>query len=244
MWDWTKQFAATFFNAKPFSPLASKSYNNLLKDISLNSVAEAHACLRKAGENLKNHLVNTNPEYHDTDLTDCFSVAVTVDGTWQKRYSFNSLLGVVFIIAVDTGEVLDYEVKVKHCFECRARNNWNKESERYIKWYQTHEANCSINHTKSAEAMEKDSVVDIFARSIELHNLKYTTYVGNGESSSFAVVHDAMFEKYGEEHIITKEDCVGHIQKRMGTNLRNYKKGKKGEKLADGFTVGGRGRLT
>ena len=32
-----------------------------------------------------------------------YPVGVTVDGTWQKQYVFNSLLGVVFIISVDTG---------------------------------------------------------------------------------------------------------------------------------------------
>ena len=53
-----------------------------------------------------------------------------------------------------------------------------------------------------------------------------------------------MFKKHGAEYIIIKGDCVGHIQKRMGTNLHNYKKDKKGDKFADGFTVGGRGRLT
>ena len=31
--------------------------------------------------------------------------AVTTDGIWQARYGFNLLLGVVFIISVDTGEV-------------------------------------------------------------------------------------------------------------------------------------------
>ena len=41
-----------------------------------------------------------------------------------------------------------------------------------------------------------------------------------------------------------KEDCVGHIQKRMGSNLRTYKKNMKGKKLCDSLGVGGKGRLT
>ena len=49
-------------------------------------------------------------------IENALCAAVTVDGTRQKRYGFNSLLGVVFIISVDTGEVLDYEVKCKCCF--------------------------------------------------------------------------------------------------------------------------------
>ena len=46
-----------------------------------------------------------------------FNVSVSVDGTWQKRYEFNLLLGVVFVISVELGEVLDYGVKSKFCFE-------------------------------------------------------------------------------------------------------------------------------
>ena len=40
-------------------------------------------------------------------------VAVTVDGTWQKRY--DSTLGVIFLISVDTSKVLDYEVNSSYC---------------------------------------------------------------------------------------------------------------------------------
>ena len=54
--------------------------------------------------------------------------AVIIDTTWQKRYGFDSLLGIVFIILVDTGEVLHFEVKCKHCFECMVRGEWHENS--------------------------------------------------------------------------------------------------------------------
>ena len=69
-------------------------------------------------------------------------------------------------------------------------------------------------------------------------------YVGDGDSSSFGEVADAMFKQFGEEYLVVKEDSVGHTQKRMGTNLRKYKTQKRGSKHADGSSVGGRGRLT
>ena len=53
-----------------------------------------------------------------------------------------------------------------------------------------------------------------------------------------------MFQKYGDEYIVTKEECVGHVQKRLRTALRKYKADKKGKKLSDVKGVGGRGRLT
>ena len=37
---------------------------------------------------------------------------------------------------------------------------------------------------------------------------------------------------------------MGHVQKRLGTALRKYKNDKKGKKLSDGKSVGGKGRLT
>ena len=45
------------------------------------------------------------------------NVAVTVDDTQQKR-GHNSKIGVVFILSVETGEVLDIIVKCLFCAEC------------------------------------------------------------------------------------------------------------------------------
>ena len=42
---------------------------------------------------------------------------------------------------------------------------------------------------------------------------------------------------------MTKEDCQGHIQKRMGTNLRSYKNKGKGKVISDCGTVGGKGQF-
>ena len=69
------------------------------------------------------------PWNYKSDVKNSVSVAaVTNDGAWQKRCGFNSLLAVVFIISVDTGEVLDFEVKCKRCFECRVGSKWDKDS--------------------------------------------------------------------------------------------------------------------
>ena len=41
-----------------------------------------------------------------------------------------------------------------------------------------------------------------------------------------------------------KLDCVGHVQKRMGTAFCTLKDSYKGRRLSDGKTIGGKGRLT
>ena len=92
--------------------------------------------------------------------------------------------------------------------------------------------------------MEATAAVEIFSRSISLRKLEYTTFVGDGDSSSFGRVKEALEKKIGVEYVIVKEECVGHVQKRLGTALRKYKSDMNGKKLSDEKTVGGKNRLT
>ena len=48
---------------------------------------------------------------------DVIQIAVSVDGTWQKRHGFNSMHGVMFLISIEHGLVLDYVVKSLVCYE-------------------------------------------------------------------------------------------------------------------------------
>ena len=92
--------------------------------------------------------------------------------------------------------------------------------------------------------MEASGAIEIFSQSIEKRKLMYSTFVSDGDSSCFGKVQAKMKDTYGESYVVVKEECVGHVQKRLGTALRNYKKNAKSQKLSDGKTVGGRGRLT
>ena len=67
---------------------------------------------------------------------------------------------------------------------------------------------------------------------------------GAGGSDTFKTVSEEMLKMYGERYKMVKEECIGHIQKRMGNALRTLKKDYKGRKLSDCKTVGGKGRLT
>ena len=107
-----------------------------------------------------------------------------------------------------------------------------------------HKAFCEINHTASSGAMEKDVTVEMFTNSIDRRKLKCVEYVGDGDTNSFGAVVQAVAEKYGDNYKAEKKDCIGHIQKRMGNALRNYKSDCRGTPLADGKTVGGAWRLT
>ena len=149
----------------------------------------------------------------------------------------------MFVLSVDTGEVLDYELKSLVCNLCVC-NRSKKNEQEFNKWVETHKTECCINHVGSSDFMETQGAKSIFLRSISTRNLRYTTFVGDGDSSCFGVVAKACSEMHGQEYIVVKEECVGHVQKRMGSRLRSYKTKCRGLRLSDGKTVGGKGRLT
>ena len=62
-------------------------------------------------------------------------------------------------------------------------------------------------------------------RSVQKHKLQYTTYISDGDSKAFRLIVNE--KPYGEKKI-KKEECVGHVQKRMGTRLRTCVNKKKG----------------
>jgi len=78
-------------------------------------------------------------------------------------------------------------------------------------------ATCQINHSVSSEEMEASAAVQIPVRSISNLQLKYTTFVGDGVSSSFGKLQEAMKATFGGKYVVEKGECVGHVQKRMGT---------------------------
>lgn len=81
--------------------------------------------------------------------------------------------------------------------------------------------------------MEAAGAVEIYAQSIEKHGLMYTTYIGDGDSKAFLAVKES--KPYNKD--VEKHECVGHVQKRMGTRLRNMKTSLKGKRLSDGLAL-------
>ncbi|GFV41170.1 uncharacterized protein TNCV_1102331 [Trichonephila clavipes] len=79
--------------------------------------------------------------------------------------------------------------------------------------------------------MEAVGALKIFERSLIKQDLQYTVYYGDGNSKGFLQVKDI----YGENSV-TKLECIGYIQKRVGSRLRKLKKNVKG--------FGGKGKLT
>ena len=64
-------------------------------------------------------------------------VAVTVDGTWQRR-GYSSKNGIIFAVSVHTGDVLDFEVLSLVCHQCQAHENLDPLSDEYKQWKGKH----------------------------------------------------------------------------------------------------------
>ena len=163
---------------------------------------------------------------------------VSVDGTWQKR-GHQSLLGAVYVIEYQTGKVLDYKVFCKFCHDCNLHKNWDKGAD-FLVWKESHESKCECNFDGSSGSMEPMGLVQLFKRSLD-YKLRYKHFVSDGDSSTLASL---MKEKpYGEDCEIVKEDCIGHMQKRMGSALRRLVE-YKGKFLSGSKKISGTGRLT
>ena len=80
-----------------------------------------------------------------------------------------------------------------------------------------------FDHVGSSDSIESSGSCEIFLRSIERCSLKYTKFVGDGDTGCFAKVRDKCSSIFGNTYVVVKEECVGHIQNRMGSGLREYK---------------------
>lgn len=135
-------------------------------------------------------------------------------GHGRKEDTLHKLVS-VFIILVRTGEVLDFEVMSHICHECVTHKHLDTYPDEYKQWYELHKHKCQINHVGSSGDMETKGAVNMFSRSIDTRQLKYTKFVGDGDISCHGTVNEAMTGKYGKSYAITKEECVGDVQKRM-----------------------------
>ena len=126
-------------------------------------------------------------------------VAVSFDGSWSKR-GFTADYGVGFVIAPETGKVLDYTVLSKVCEVCKQSNRFKNDSKKLEQWQQNHKysGECQKNFNGSSSAMEKEAAKNMWNHSVEKHKLRYTTMVCDGDSKAHAEVWDSY--KVCEEH--------------------------------------------
>ncbi|GFU41819.1 uncharacterized protein TNCV_3872921 [Trichonephila clavipes] len=123
---------------------------------------------------------------------------LAVAGSWQKR-GFSSKNGLVTVTSVDTGKVIDVEVFSKHCI-CPNKTK--------------HLQNCKRNFEGYSGKMEVAGALSIFQRSQSLYNVRYTKYLGDGDSKAFTSIVEN--KVYGNHCSVEKLECIGHVMKKNG----------------------------
>ncbi|XP_054279210.1 uncharacterized protein LOC128997596 [Macrosteles quadrilineatus] len=186
------------------------------------------ACLELVAEESMQRATKEAVQQNDGDS----DISVAFDGTWQRR-GFKSKNGVATITSIDTGKVLDFETLTKFCSGCsKAKTPEQK---------QKHAPQCVKNYEGYSGGMETQAAVTLFNRSELKRNVRYVNMLGDGDSKAYSCVKES---KPYDDVDVSKLECVGHVEKRMGTRLRNLKKTMGGKELADGKSLKGRGRLT
>ena len=203
--------------------LAKSTYDQIVQHLYTASKTMFKSACKKAVEEEKE--LNVQNERPADDLK------VSGDGSWKKR-GYTSLYGVTTLIGYYGGKVIDLNVKSGYCHTCAIKKNTLNDDE-FEEWYENHKENCSSNHAGSAGKMEVDSMLEMFSRSIEKFGVMYSNYIGDDDSKTFLGILNS--DPYGDKCTVTKNECVGHVQKRMGTRLRNKRNQEK---------LGGKKRLT
>lgn len=164
----------------------------------------------------------------DTELeTIVLDFGISIDCSWINR-NWHSKHGFVTAISTDTGEAVDMEYLCTSCEGCESWKNKDRDSREYLEWFLEHDTVCTLNHEGTAQSMESEGVSRIFQRSLRRRNkARYNPYLSDGDSKGFDRVNTE--KPYGSTYCHTKEDCTGHIQKRMGTRLRKLTEKMKGE---------------
>lgn len=203
--------------------ISYSAYNNIVQHIhsASKNVFEA-LCAKAVTEEQKEN------EKHERPLS---NLKISGDGSWKKR-GFTSLYGVTTLIGYYSVKIVDLLVKGSYCQSC---NYWRirKNEKEFEEWYEEHAEECAANHSGSVEKMEVDAIKEMFLRSEKKYNVKYSNYIGDGDSKTYKAILD--LNPYGNDLQVIKNECIGHVEKRMGTRLRNLKKNQK---------LGGKGKLT
>ena len=173
---------------------------------------------------------------HCDKVSSIEGVTVTYRVTGRgKKEGVHQRMIIVSEMPKDNGKVLDFAVLTKNCKACKY---WEKKKEtpEYEQFLSVDD--CPINHEKSSGSIESAGAVTIFNGSTVCNKLRYKTYIDDGDTQSY---HEVVKSDPYPGLSIKKGECVGHVQKRLGTCLRKPAYKIKGTKLSDGKPLTGKG---
>ena len=110
----------------------------------------------------------------------------------------------------------------------------------FDEWYEGHKAKCEVDYEGSSGNMEVVGSERIWLRSVAKNKLRYTTIISDGDSKAF----NNEVKPYGLDVGFIKQECVGHVQKRMYYALMTLKKSVVFDDNGQHVKFGGAGKLT
>lgn len=183
---------------------------------------KADPCTTRAADSVMTESVRFVRElYRELDIDNPGNIAVTYDGSWMTRGP-TPHIGVGTVIKLFTGLVLEYVVLSNFCADCERAPDKNDPA--YHSWKES--PICQKNTDKKAGEMEVQAALILFEGSLKKYGLRYTTILCDGDCRTYLALLEA--DVYGYIKII-KEDCINHVEKRRGTNLRTLKSKSGGE---------------
>lgn len=210
-------------------PMNDNSYRDHVSAVCNAAKTVAEKSMRDAVEEVK--------QFYEPEMDGICNIGVSGDGTWRRR-GYSSAYGVVAALSTVTGKALDVEVMSKECRECmgwRAKEGGVE----FQEWWEGHQHCCQANHYGSSGSMDATGMLSIFQRSEENHSVCYTEFLGDGNSKAHKLIVEQAV--HGDVEV-KKLECVGHVQKRLGSRLWSLKK--RAGRLEDGKSLGGTGQLT
>ena len=90
-------------------PMTANNYDKIVNRLNVVAKEVANETMTNVSENLLSKSKGPN---HDTVID-----TVSCDGSWQKR-GYSSLNGVVTVISMDNGKILDIEPMTRTCKSC------------------------------------------------------------------------------------------------------------------------------
>ncbi|KAJ8928841.1 hypothetical protein NQ314_018538 [Rhamnusium bicolor] len=154
-------------------------------------------------------------EKEDVDEDGIPCITVISYGAWSKRSyktNYDALSGVACIIGEATKKVIFLGVRNKYCCICARAEKKGEPSM---------EHKCFKNWAGSSTSMETDIILEGFRTSVQLHGLKYTKLVGDGDSSITKKLQE--LKPYGTK-LVQKIECVNHLLRNFCQKLKETAK--------------------
>lgn len=141
-------------------------------------------------------------------------IDVVIDGCWCKRSyktNYSALSGAATIIGRRFGKVLFYAVKNKYCSVCARAEKRGENAKDHA---------CYKNFNGPSTAMESDILVEGFKQSMEMHQVIYSRFIADGDSSTYAKILQA--RPYADV-TVEKIGCRNHILRNFCNKLQHLK---------------------